>query len=210
MLTHTDIWTALDRLAQQHGLTASGLARRAGLDPTTFNKSKRETREGKPRWPSTESIAKVLEATSTNFSTFVSLLESDAEASLIPQGVPVMTSRQICELFPFDEGGRRLTAGWDSIPHPHLTDPDSYAVEVIGSDFAPDYPDGTILLLSPHAQARRHDRLMLITQDNRLLLCRLHRQSLRQLEVVRLRGEAIDVIPLTQIRHCARIIWASQ
>ena len=44
MLTHAQIWSAIDRLAARAGLTASGLARRAGLDPTTFNKSKRDYR----------------------------------------------------------------------------------------------------------------------------------------------------------------------
>ncbi len=52
MLKHADIWRAIDRLAQKHGMSASGLARRSGLDPTTFNKSKRITKEGKQRWPS--------------------------------------------------------------------------------------------------------------------------------------------------------------
>ncbi|MDE0702695.1 MAG: helix-turn-helix transcriptional regulator, partial [Rhodospirillaceae bacterium] len=41
MLTHNDVWDAIDRLAKKYGMSASGLARRAGLDPTTFNKSKR-------------------------------------------------------------------------------------------------------------------------------------------------------------------------
>ncbi len=63
MLTHASIWQAIDALAAQHGLTASGLARRAGLDPTSFNRSKRISRSGKPRWPSTESLAKILAAT---------------------------------------------------------------------------------------------------------------------------------------------------
>src|SRR4029434_9445047 len=63
MLTHNQIWTAIDRLAARAKLTPSGLARKAGLDPTTFNKSKRVTPEGRPRWPSTESIAKSLQAT---------------------------------------------------------------------------------------------------------------------------------------------------
>ena len=43
MLTHSDIWNAVDRLAARAGLSASGLAKKAGLDPTTFNKSKRIT-----------------------------------------------------------------------------------------------------------------------------------------------------------------------
>ena len=59
MLRHEDIWRAIDKLAHEHGLTPSGLARRAGLDATTFNRSKRMSREGKLRWPSTESVAKV-------------------------------------------------------------------------------------------------------------------------------------------------------
>src|SRR6266508_2763061 len=50
MLQHADVWRGIDRLAAKHGLSASGLARRAGLDPTAFNPSKRITREGRPRW----------------------------------------------------------------------------------------------------------------------------------------------------------------
>ena len=47
MLTHAQIWTALDRLAARAGLSPSGLAKKAGLDPTTFNKSKRITPDGR-------------------------------------------------------------------------------------------------------------------------------------------------------------------
>ena len=73
LLQHADVWRGIDRLAAKHGLSASGLARRAGLDPTAFNPSKRITREGRPRWPSTESVAKVLTVTGESFSSFVQL-----------------------------------------------------------------------------------------------------------------------------------------
>ncbi len=76
LLTHADVWRAIDRIAEKHGMSASGLARRAGLDATTFNMSKRTTREGKNRWPSTETIAKVLEATGETFAEFVVLTGS--------------------------------------------------------------------------------------------------------------------------------------
>ena len=66
MLTHADIWNAVDRLAARAGLSASALARKAGLDPTTFNKSKRVTPQGRPRWPSTESLAKIIDATNSS------------------------------------------------------------------------------------------------------------------------------------------------
>ncbi len=55
-------------------LSPSGLAKKSGLDPTTFNKSKRITPDGRPRWPSTESVAKALDATNTDIDDFVRLI----------------------------------------------------------------------------------------------------------------------------------------
>ena len=73
MFTHKEIWQAIDDLAQRHGYSASGLAKAAGLDPTTFNKSKRISADGKPRWPSTESISKILAVTGENMAEFLRL-----------------------------------------------------------------------------------------------------------------------------------------
>jgi phage repressor protein C with HTH and peptisase S24 domain len=74
LLTHEQIWSALDRLAARASLSPSGLARRAGLDPTTFNKSKRVTADGRERWPSTESVAKALAAADASIDTLVELM----------------------------------------------------------------------------------------------------------------------------------------
>src|SRR3954454_4170392 len=82
MLTHADIWNAVDCLAARSKLSASGLAKAAGLDPTTFNKSKRITPKGRPRWPSTESVAKALAATNTKVDTFMSLLTDSGKAMI--------------------------------------------------------------------------------------------------------------------------------
>lgn len=71
MFTHSEIWNAIDRLAQDNGYSPSGLAKKAGLDPTTFNKSKRVSADGKPRWPSTESISKILTVTNTKLADFL-------------------------------------------------------------------------------------------------------------------------------------------
>jgi phage repressor protein C with HTH and peptisase S24 domain len=78
-LTHKSVWKALDRIAIRQGLTPSGLARCAGLDATTFNPSKRRAQGGRQRWPSTESIAKVLEATGTGVDEFFLLLGENEE-----------------------------------------------------------------------------------------------------------------------------------
>src|SRR5882724_247819 len=81
MLTHEQIWTAIDRLATHARLSPSGLAKRAGLDPTTFNKSKRVTGKGRARWPSTESIARALTATGVNIDTFVKFIEDTSHTA---------------------------------------------------------------------------------------------------------------------------------
>jgi phage repressor protein C with HTH and peptisase S24 domain len=69
-MTHIEIWNAIECFAADHKLSCSGLAKNSGLDPTTFNKSKRWSREGQPRWPSTQSIAKILSSTGANISDF--------------------------------------------------------------------------------------------------------------------------------------------
>jgi phage repressor protein C with HTH and peptisase S24 domain len=84
LLTHEQIWSALDRLAARASLSPSGLARRAGLDPTTFNKSKRVTPDGRARWPSTESVAKALAAANASITTFVELMGDGARQDTLP------------------------------------------------------------------------------------------------------------------------------
>src|SRR3546814_15713875 len=89
MLTHKAIWAALDGLAEKYGLTASGLARKAGLDPTTFNRSKRISRDGKQRWPSTESISKVIDATGASVAEFMDLPSENDGGSTIGHRIPL-------------------------------------------------------------------------------------------------------------------------
>jgi phage repressor protein C with HTH and peptisase S24 domain len=116
LLTHEQVWTALDRLAAQAGLSASGLARRAGLDPTTFNKSKRVTADGRERWPSTESIAKALAAADASIETFVQLTGDGARQAA---SVPLLAFAQAAERGHFDERGHLAGKGFDEIALPH-------------------------------------------------------------------------------------------
>ena len=69
-MNHYQIWHAIELFAHDHGMSCSGLAKVSGLDPTTFNKSKRMTVFGQPRWPSTCSISKILSATGASAKDF--------------------------------------------------------------------------------------------------------------------------------------------
>src|ERR1043166_5772917 len=128
MLTHADIWNAIDRLAARSGKSASGLAKAAGLDPTTFNKSKRITPEGRPRWPSTESIAKSLQATGITVDTFVSLISDRGGATT--QAIPLIGLAQAATPGSFDERGFPTGRGWDEIGFPAVNDEHVFSLEV--------------------------------------------------------------------------------
>src|ERR1035437_5043335 len=139
-LTHNQIWTAIDRLAARAKLTASGLAKKAGLDPTTFNKSKRITPEGRPRWPSTESVAKALQATGTKVDTFVTLITDSGKVAI--SNVPLIGFAEAGSGGYFDDGGFPVGKGWEEIAFPSVTDEHAYALEISGDSMTPAYRDG--------------------------------------------------------------------
>ncbi|MGQ9371004.1 S24 family peptidase [Azospirillum sp. ST 5-10] len=210
MLKHSDIWRAIDRLAAQNGLSASGLARRAGLDPTTFNKSKRITGDGKLRWPSTESISKVLEATGASLAEFVSLV-GDVPGSAAMQRVPVIGYAQAGAAGYFDDAGYPAGAGWDELLFPSLGDPHAYALEVTGDSMEPVYRDGDTIIVSPAAQIRRGDRVVVRTREGEVMAKQLVRETATRVELMSInRAHPDRVIPRGDLAWMARIIWASQ
>src|SRR5690606_30320258 len=141
MLRHPDIWKAIDRLAAKHGLSASGLARRSGLDPTTFNKSKRVGPDGRLRWPSTESISKILDATGEPMGGFLALIGERARRGLARK-VPLLGYAQAGAEGYFDDDGYPTGRGWDEIEFPAIGDPNAYALKVTGDSMEPVYRKG--------------------------------------------------------------------
>ena len=167
MLTHAQVWTAIDRLAERYALSASGLAKRAGLDPTTFNKSKRVTAVGRARWPSTKSIAKALTATGTTVDVFVELINSGGGPTT--RAVPLLGFAEAGAGGFFDDGGFPVGEGWDEIAFPAVSDQHAYALEVSGQSMEPAYRDGDVILVSPAAPIRRGDRIVLKTRAGEVM-----------------------------------------
>ncbi len=73
-MTHEDIWVAIEKFANAHQMSCSGLAKCSGLDATTFNRSKRYSKEGKPRWPSMHSLSKILASTGASINDFARMI----------------------------------------------------------------------------------------------------------------------------------------
>lgn len=210
MLRHSNIWHAIDRLARERGLSASGLARVGGLDPTTFNKSKRVSRDGKPRWPSTESISKILEATGASLNEFLSYA-GEGTAGGNYRNLPLIGSDQIAGRGYFDDFGHPIGEGWDAIPFPDLHDPQAYALEVADDSMQPCYREGDVLIVSPNAGLRRGDRILVRRKDGNSMAMVLVRRSARRIELQPFAAGSAEIeIAVEDIDWIARIVWSSQ
>jgi phage repressor protein C with HTH and peptisase S24 domain len=209
MLTHAQIWSAIDGLAKRSGLSPSGLAKRAGLDPTTFNKSKRITPDGRARWPSTESVAKSLAATGASIDQFVALISESAHPPA--EAVPLIGFAEAGAGGYFDDGGFPAGKGWDEIPFPAVDDEHVYALEISGESMHPAYRDGTIIIVSPAAPIRRGDRVVVKTKDGEVMAKELKRKTTKSLELKSLNPEHPDrMLASEEVVWVARIVWASQ
>lgn len=210
MLRHADVWRAIDRIAAKYGTSPSGLARRAGMDPTTFNKSKRIAKDGKQRWPSTESIAKVLAATGATMADFVDEIGNEHAASLARR-IPVIGYAQAGDRGFFDDAGYPTGAGWDEVLFPRIADPKAYGLEISGDSMEPVYRDGDVIIVSPEAGVRRGDRVVVRTHGGEVMAKQLIRQSARKIELMSVnRAHPDRTLDAEDIAWMARIIWASQ
>jgi phage repressor protein C with HTH and peptisase S24 domain len=208
VFAHHDIWRAIDKLAAARGLSVSGLARRAGLDPTTFNKSKRVTRGGKPRWPSTESVSKVLQSVEASISEFAALLADEAPMAM--GRLPLIDLESLRAGDKIDGMGIPAGPQRDAMSWPQLDDPQSYAVALTDSKLAPPFRSGDVLVVSPREQARRGDRVLLKTSAGDVLAMQIARLTADHVELVPIDGGPSRTLAVGEVAWMHRIVWASQ
>lgn len=210
MLSHEQIWTAIDRLAERHGFSASGLARRAGLDATSFNRSKRIGPDGRKRWPSTESIAKVLAATGASLDDFLHLVDSGKPQVRTMVPLIGLTQAGSGRLFT-EEGIPTGGPGWDEIEFPDLGDDRAFALEVQGDSMLPLYRDGDVLIVAPNAGIRKGDRIVARLTNGEVVAKELRRRTARTIELASLNPEHEDrMVPLAEVAWMARVMWVRQ
>jgi len=215
MLTHERVWSAIDTVARRSELTTSGLARLAGLDPTTFNKSKRSAADGRARWPSTESLSKIIEATGISLEGFTSILMENSFGLNDPlpnvQPVPLIGFAQAGAGGFFDDGGFPVGQCWDEVHLPSQDDDSVYALEIAGESMMPLYRDGDIIIVSPNSAVRRGDRVVVRSKEGEVMAKILQRKTAKSIELLSVNHEHdIMTFDIRELEWIARIIWASQ
>jgi len=215
MLSHDRVWAAIDELAARNGLSTSGLAKRAGLDSTAFNKSKRMSNDGRPRWPSTESIAKVIEATSSSLEEFMALVAgpggSVRTSSRKKSEVPLLGFAQAGAGGFFDDAGYPVGEGWELIELPVKAGDSVYALQVQGDSMLPVYRDRDVLIVEPGATVRKGDRVVVKTTSGEVMAKILQKRNSREIELLSVNpAHPLRQVPTTDVEWMARIVWASQ
>jgi phage repressor protein C with HTH and peptisase S24 domain len=212
MLSHDRVWAAIDALAARYSLSASGLAKRAGLDSTAFNKSKRQSADGRPRWPSTESLAKIIDATNSSIDEFFSLLDGSRTDGLRRSStVPMLGFAQAGAGGFFEDAGFPAGQGLELIELPTQPADGSYALQVQGDSMLPLYRDGDVLVVQPSATVRKGDRVVVKTLSGEVMAKVLERRTAKTIDLVSLNPEHPHrQIAATDVEWLARIVWASQ
>lgn len=207
-MQHAQIWRAIDALAALRGLSASGLARAAGLDATTFNKSKRLAPDGRERWPSTESISRALTAAGTSWEEFAALVAGKSAAS--GRAIPIVGMARAGADGFFDEDGFPIGAE-ETVRFPDLGNGRVYALEIAGDSMEPVFRAGDIVIVQPGGTLRRGDRVVARTRSGEVMAKVLGRRNDQTVELVSLNpSHPARVLPTSEISWISRILWASQ
>ena len=111
----------------------------------------------------------------------------------------------------FDDAGYPVGRGWEEIDFPDLRDPAAYALEISGDSMAPVYRDGDKIVVSPSANMRRGDRVVVRTRKGEVMAKQLLRQTAQKVELGSLNPRhPTRVLDMAEVRWIARILWVSQ
>ena len=211
MFSHKQVWAAIDTIADRYGYSASGLAKKAGLDPTSFNPSKRHGPDGRPRWPTTESVARVLTASNASVEEFMDLLTGRKGQPPRRRQIPLIGLAQAGKGGFFDDSGFPVGASWDEIDAPGVVDQNAYALEITGDSMHPVYREGDTVIVSPNMTIRKGDRVIAKTKDGQVMAKILQRQTAKTVELASFNPEhQTKTYDMKDIDWIARIVWASQ
>ena len=214
-MKHDDVWRGIDTLAAERGLTASGLAKAAGLDPTAFNLSKRKMEGGRLRGPARRRWRR---SSRSPASTWAASANSSMAPAPYPSGqrmparrIPLIGLAQAGGEGYFDDGGYPVGGSWDEVGLPEIGDPHAYALEISGDSMEPVFRDGDLVIVSPAAPIRRGDRVVARTVRGEVMAKQLARRSARRVELRSLNPAHPDyTFDLAEVTWIHRIVWASQ
>lgn len=189
-------------------MSPSGLARASGLDPTSFNRSKRISPNGKKRWPTTESLSKVLSVVNVSLEEFAIIATREG---ITGPSVPLIGLAQAGDSGFFDDAGFPVGGSWEEIRIPSIHNENVYALEIAGDSMLPVFRHGDTVLVAPGEEVRKGDRVVLKSAEGEVMAKELVRITDKVIEVRSVNPEFEDrVFKPSEVSWIARIVWATQ
>ena len=209
-LSHSQLWKAIDSLARHEGLSVSALARRAGLDATSFNPSKRfgPGQPPRPRWPSTESLTRILTVTGLSLGEFAALARDGDER---PAAVPLLGMAQAGQDGYFDDAGLPVGDGWEQTDLPRPKD-SLLSLRIVGDSMDPLYREGDRIIVDREAtEVRKGDRVVVRTTGGETLAKEIGALTAQVVTLTSVNpAYGTRTLARNEIVWMGRILWVSQ
>jgi len=209
-LSHSQLWKAIDSLARHEGLSVSALARRAGLDATSFNPSKRfgPGEPPRPRWPSTESLTRILAATGLSLGEFAALAHDAVER---PAAIPLLGMAQAGQDGYFDDAGLPVGDGWEQTDLPRPKD-SLLSLRIVGDSMDPLYREGDRIIVDREAtEVRKGDRVVVRTTGGETLAKEIGALTAQVVTLASVNpAYGARTLARNEIVWMGRILWVSQ
>lgn len=209
-ITHDGLWRGIDRLAASRELSVSALARKAGLDPTVFNKSKRVSPNGRLHWPGTESLVRIMEAAGCDLHELVTLIQRDSGLA-VPEIPALPLDQAQAQAQHFDRNGYPLEGRWGRRRFLDGVDRGCFAVEIQDDRHAPVYRSGALLIAAPDASIRKGDRALVCCKGQGVSVLELSVKTMHRMEFSTLGQQPSRLeYAAPHVLWMTRIVWASQ
>ncbi len=209
-LSHAQLWKAIDSLARHEGLSVSALAKRAGLDATSFNPSKRfgPGEPPRPRWPSTESLTRILTATGLSLGEFAALARDGVERAA---AIPLLGMAQAGQDGYFDDAGLPVGDGWEQTDLPRPKD-SLLSLQIVGDSMDPLYREGDRIIVDREAtEVRKGDRVVVRTTGGETLAKEIGALTAQVVTLASVNpAYGTRTLARNEIVWMGRILWVSQ
>jgi phage repressor protein C with HTH and peptisase S24 domain len=177
----------------------------SGLNSTSFNPSKRlRSEDGTGRWPSTESIAKVLKAAEMTWADFIAILEQTAATPAQPVGKLIIALASL--IYPPYRGLKHFDEHGNDV-HGRV----SYIVNISNDTMSPIYRDGDMIMVSTGMEVKPNHRVLLYPKAGGVLIGKVIAKTEETINLESFQNSSeLITIPQDEIAFIHKIDWLKQ
>lgn len=199
MITQNTFWGVLDAVAERNGMALSTLGKRIGMDKTSLLPSKRVV-NGEMRWPSTKTLADVLNGMNVSVDEFAGILTGRKIS--FNEKLPAITLSSVMAGRAYRKDGEKNDSAWEAIEHPMAEAMDVWVLIVDRA--MPGLKEGSKMFLRDNTEIRSGDTV-LVASENFSGIAKMRRMTATTTAVTSTANNEEILIPSNEVRHISRV-----